>query len=486
MNEMPQNRISGKNGKEVPDILIQRIVNTRECFEIISAIIPAVFDVFSRKSRFVKCFSPPLEESLVKGFQTHANGDGTPTLKSLTLDPELTQAAIDVLPNLVNFVLDLVNELSKDIEAMPVQEKMEALSSVLQGIDFYKDGEYTTSWAKVFSDIHSQDPAFFTKQLGPAFEKWFAAIDFGEVKDALDASEKDIESLVKSVNDSMWKYPAKVVLLFSFIPSIANLGLKAVLDTISRLNRLAPDLLTDVLLSLLREVDTKSLAEIINEVSEIARKSHTGSALLGDAGTPMFPNEISAFLKSLVENIDHDLFWRAHQGWNEGAKTLKDAFFDTLREHPEHLMHHIRQTTEKRNNRIQSRITILETLDELPEDEVADAVEAALSGWNSHDMAEVLNLFSILANRLHQTKPGTLKSLVSEFVHSVDENEVKETVTWFVEDMADVTKPLARAVLPPLVNGMAGWFAPEDDGHQEEVDLMLKNLRTLLTREVSS
>ena len=53
-----------------------------------------------------------------------------------------------------------------------------------------------------------------------------------------------------------------------------------------------PDLLADIVISFLKELDGAAVAELGNELTEIVRKIHTGSALLGEPGRSPAPRDL--------------------------------------------------------------------------------------------------------------------------------------------------------------------------------------------------
>ena len=111
-------------------------------------------------------------------------------------------------------------------------------------------------------------------------------IDFGEIKETVDGSAENITALAGMINEEMWQYPAKMVCLLSLLPALGNIVSAPSVKTIGPINNLAPDLLTDVILSLVRDIDGKSIGMLVNELCELVRKIHTGSALIGDTGKP--------------------------------------------------------------------------------------------------------------------------------------------------------------------------------------------------------
>jgi len=116
----------------------------------------------------------------------------------------------------------------------------------------------------------------YAESLRPIVRELVENIDFGEVKEAAEFHRENIGDAVAMINEELWRYPAKVICLLSLLPAAANMTVSAAKETLMPINKLAPDLLADVVFSLVDDVDGKNIGELINELSELVRKIRTG------------------------------------------------------------------------------------------------------------------------------------------------------------------------------------------------------------------
>jgi len=175
----------------------------------------------------------------------------------------------------------------------------------------------------------------YAEILRPGFRKIIENIDFGELKETLDCSQDDIAAVVKMANEEMWQYPAKVVCLLSMLPSVANMTVSAVKETLTPINNLAPDLLGDVVLSLADEIDGKNIGLVINELCELVRKVHTGSVLLGEPGKPQSANTLSHLMQDTMSTININLLLKARASLSEIKEMSLQNLIDLLEQSPE-------------------------------------------------------------------------------------------------------------------------------------------------------
>jgi hypothetical protein len=82
-------------------------------------------------------------------------------------------------------------------------------------------------------------------------------------------------------------------------------------ETLKPINNLAPDLLGDVVFSLVDDIDGKNIGMLINELCELVRKIHTGSTLLGEQGKPQLPNTLSRLTCETMSTVDINLLLKA-------------------------------------------------------------------------------------------------------------------------------------------------------------------------------
>ena len=228
----------------------------------------------------------------------------------------------------------------------------------------------------------------------------------------------------------------------------------------------------------MRQLDVKSFGALVNQLTELTRKLRTGSALLGESGNPKFSQDIESVAKELFSALDPKLFFRANLFLNEGKTTVEKTFLKILRDKPELVKLGLSNLSTLKNHRIEMASRKLSLVDDLPEEEMANALEQGLSELDVQEVAEIINLTSILVNRIFSLKPELLHSLATQLVGSLDIDELKDATELFNSGVGEALKPLGRAVLPGLIKNFCEYFASEDDEYEDEVEearVILKN-----------
>ena len=325
------------------------------------------------------------------------------------------------------------------------------------------------------------DDLNYAEILRPGFRELIEYIDFGEIKEAMDCSQDDIAAVVRMANEEMWRYPAKVVCLLSLLPAAANMTVSVVKETLTPINTLAPDLLADVLLSLADDIDGKNIGMLINELGELVRKIHTGSALLGEPGKPQSANTLSRLTRETMSTIDINLLLKARMFMTEIKEMSQQSFIDLLEQSPELSREFFQSHFVSMIASIRKWSRKADAFERLFSDEdIAREFAKGMGKIDAQEVADTISRLCGILNRVRAVTPGIIRNTLSQAINSVDANEVGETVRWFTEDVVESLKPVASEVLPPLIRGIADLLRPDAAGVSVEIEEALAYLKSAI------
>lgn len=320
-----------------------------------------------------------------------------------------------------------------------------------------------------------------SKEARENFRRFIEAVDFGELKEALDRSSARSGPYIQMINEELWRYPAKVVCILSMLPALSNTALRGVRETAVPLNRMAPDLLADVVISLIINVDAKEISGIVNELAELVRKIHTGSALIGDPGKPALPELFEKISNEITESLDLALFLKASLMLGEIRGQLDRAIFGAVSSSPELMKEKLKKEFHKT---ALSATSLERTLDAIERGFSDDELEALISGGLSEidfqELASTVSRFCELTNRIYEINPDIIKGLLSQFFSSLDSLEAAETMGLIAADIAESVKPAAPVLLPPILKGFGEIISSARAENPEEMNEALDYLNRSL------
>ena len=292
--------------KNVLESVLKDILATKEARQAIIGFVPLLLETWSGdskiKTQVSKITSSIVKNQLSRPEDRHHKNE----IIALFEDENFVNNLTCLLPGLVN---DLTDALS-GINLGENGAAKDLLHTLLTETGKGRTGSVLTSMVRLVSHIHKTDPQFFTSTLEPGIQKWIQSVDFAELKEAVDGSGPDALAFVEMVNTVIWQYPSKVIGIFSLLPSFINVLAGSLNISLTKLNAVPPDLLTDIITSLMEEISAEEVSSVINELAEISRKLHTGSALLGEPGAPRLENALTDKIEDIIAQVDSRIFWK--------------------------------------------------------------------------------------------------------------------------------------------------------------------------------
>ncbi|HPQ53600.1 MAG TPA: hypothetical protein PK253_10135 [Spirochaetota bacterium] len=470
--------------RDLINTVVRALMGTDEFRAAMEVALPEAAALWAGTSRVKKALAAQAVASFEKGLSRRQSCAPDSGLSVLLEDPGFLPAASREFPSMVNGVIRFLGEVSADIAARPPDEQSEILRAFLSGVDAEKAGKLCTALGRMINGIHENDPLFFSETLRGAVKGLIAGIDFGEVKELVDGSVKDITAVAAMVNEELWRYPAKVVCLFSLIPAAVNIMVSSGAAAIAPMNTLAPDILADVMLSLGEELKGEEIGRLINEVSELVRKLHTGSALIGDQGRPKLPESVSALVENVMNAVDQELLLKAWNCVEDISGQLEGSIRGLLENNPRLAKEILRREFRKAGASLRRWNRNVESLEAVfSDDELSAELAKGMEEFDPQQFADTVNRICALLNRVHEIQPGLLKNILTQAVQSLDEYETGETFRRITEDIVESLKPVAPEVMPAVVRGFADLLRAGDNGSGEMRDALDYLRETLNGRE---
>jgi hypothetical protein len=464
--------------------LVADLLNSTELRGLAAAVGRHWLRDWSDHHRLKRLLAKPAAWALSKSL---APSDGTPLTERLQ-KPEHVETLAAQIPQMLRGLGPLLVSLVGAVEKLPTAAKQALLDRMLAGPEGVDDGaahSLLAGLARIAEDLYRHDPLFFSTRLSPLLDRWLGSTDFGELQALLAAGREDLRALIGQAISMLFEYPAKLVALLALVPDGLNLGIGALHDLLGHVNTLPPDIFTDLLLSIYRQVDATLIGQSVNRANEAIRQLHTGSTLIGEMDAPRFSNDLRDKLRDVAAQIDPALAIKARAALIDSRETLIRILIDTAQERPELLNLWLRQLAEGRNAEIRLFKRKIEAIETLPADDAVAALGAGLSSWNAYDLAETVNSLARLANRIGRLTPEVFKSLVTEFVNTLDLDELEESLARLAPDLARAIRPAFRRLAPPLIGELCAFFTPgeEDDGCDDAMQAAREQLRRLLLGE---
>lgn len=465
--------------------VLEQISNTKEVRQLAGNLLPELIRLWAisgtgagaARSAFRKSVAKAAGNSIKNAMMDEKGWNEAPHLHSLVSNDAFTSQTSTRTGLLLKDLLSLLINSAEEIQAMDVETKKRLIETIVRDLSSGKSAEFVTACCRAINDIHKDEPEFLSRALAPAFEKWITGLDFGELKETLETGIPAFSALMNMINTTMWQYPGKVISFLALVPSLGNITVDAFAQAVGMFNEKgSPDLVADVILSVLRETDAVTVGRLVNELAEMIRRLHVGSALIGEPGAPQLPNDVSVLLESVFSKINGEVLWKSRTAVAEIKEQAGRALTDVLADHPELLAGSLSTKNAVHNARFRTLSHRLETLESLDTEEINDALAQALAGLDLQEGANIINTAALLANRMFEDQPEVIRDKITSLMDALDTYEVSTFLENTGEIVGTALRPLARAMVPPLTKGFITALSVDDDEYEDAA----KNARHML------
>ncbi len=462
---------------------IKLALSTDEVQQLTRAVSSELLQSWAEKSWIKKRIAKRVEKKLHTHFQSE-NKDFTTEIISFLEEQNLAPVLLSQLPLGINGMIDVSLALMRDLEKLSAQEKTELAGKIIDKTTLHKSGELLTGTAAFLNEIHNGSPTFFTEKMAPHLNQWLVQTDFGELREALEKSEEDVIAWISAINESLSQSPAKMVCLYSCVPLLINIGVAGVLNSLVVHNTMAPEILADILCSLVKDIKTQPIGFLLNESNELLRKILTGSALLSDSGGSVLSKVLAEKTTAIHKELDFDLVYKVQKMLAKAREQYESDLIEKSKHNPDQAIAYFRRLitpfidAPRTWNR---KIAAIEEL--LTDEQISEETARCIAEIDVPELAETVNLFLTMVNTISPMLSEKGTNPMAQFVSALDVSEVSETIKMMTDDTVKSLKPIANEVMPHLVRGVTELLRPEAGENNTELAAALAEFRSVISQE---
>ncbi|MCX8172440.1 MAG: hypothetical protein N3D09_02360 [Archaeoglobaceae archaeon] len=205
---------------------------------------------------------------------------------------------ITPIPAVVNAGVMIANDALTRLE-LPPEVLASALFGTVNKLKIEEVGRLIGKASSLVNRVHEGNYILgrgdrkFKEIAENIMNKLLTSIDAEELSKAINAILDDLNDLSDGLNNALWRNPHFAMALTPLIPAMINLFIGIGAKTISKFNELPPELSSQVIASMLKEIDTKKIGEIL-----------TGIAKIVNGISESDPKAISSFINSAIAFSD--------------------------------------------------------------------------------------------------------------------------------------------------------------------------------------
>ncbi|MGB4268122.1 MAG: hypothetical protein WBK20_02955 [Spirochaetota bacterium] len=311
-----------------------------------------------------------------------------------------------------------------------------------------------TSTDKTVKEI--LDDETWWQELGDSLLHTIAANDMALLKHYADAVSAHAPKVASKVAFDIWMYPAKVLTLLACIPSVANCTIRCVNETLQPMNNQAPDLLADVVNSLIKEIDSQALGCTANQVFELIRKFDVGDELLKESALTPFEQSIKTIVHTVLAELDDKSKQQIFYNLLSLKNKITGGVLEGLQEHQvlDTLINFI--ILSKLHN-FQTARTLLNNY--RAQDNITD--------FPVEEFALFCNDLLRFIVSLHNTNKPLFDSIINRFAHALDTGVFQDFITQAGSECFTALKPVLMHIFPFVLRCWTELIQEEDETMQQ-------------------
>ncbi len=373
---------------------------------------------------------------------------------------KLVKSNRTLVPLVSTIVKDLLNEWSsgsriKKMLAWPVKKILpgEAKGDMPAKTNIVADiGRLITLSAASLNEGRDGRTEGKNGDTSAAVADFFANTDFGELLEMVERSEGGVRPAIEAFNEALWTYPTKFTSVAAMLGPLYRMGVKFLNEFLAPiLEKVGPDLLSDIIMNILKDSDSAGLAELTDGLNELVRRIHTGSLLLGKGDKSQLDVYLDDLMQAYHGAKNPYLQKMMPVYWGEIRESIASASERSLRDNEELFLAQIASIGASKSSDIKVRNARLRLYESVDQEKLGEAMSENLKEFDTYEAAGLINGFCGLLNRIHDIQPGILGSLVTGVVDSVSVDEVNRTVEWLIPELVEAVKPMASVFMPELI-----------------------------------
>jgi len=345
-------------------------------------------------------------------------------------------------------------------------------------------GKLITLGSQYMAQKDKTDPNRVANMLEKPLTDLLRHTDFGIIYEMIAVSEARAIATQEKIQQVMGEFPTKSGILPAIKLKKTNTAIKKRNLSLKNMENMPPEMLLSSMLNLVKSlIEAKELGTLINQVSELIRKCHTGNVILGEAGKSAIELTLLEKLADSWPEVDPVVFRKAVVGLLESYEAVSSAVMASISEQPEVFGELVSSFGLRKNTTIIRKSKKAALLEEfIDESDGTALIEKGLADLDTQEIGETLNTWLRIINSIHESQSDVALTPLSSLVSIIDLDELETAAQWILPNIIESIKPIAGAVMPSLINGVCELLTPEPGEDSEQIDEALSNLRNILSR----
>jgi len=343
-------------------------------------------------------------------------------------------------PALLHTLASFFRHLADSLNALPPEQRGVLLEKMIDKSDGAHLAQTVNACSLALMNLRRECPDL-ADRLQPELAALIARLDSGRLREGVLAASSLAADICLKLFEPALRDPAVLANLAGIVPPLLNDALRLAGGLLRRVD-LPPEVTASSLFNLMTELDVSALAGTINAAAVIVNQVHEGSAILG-GDEPYFKRVFAELAEGTLNRLDHREVARALVALGQDAEVGAKVLLDWLRHDPAVDRARLFAALKQGGARLGRAVAADPT--------VRQACEPPTLGRRLNDRL-------IAFNRRLEARPGAAQQYVRSVFTEIDPRELEQAVRHALDLITAALLSGGRraaAVLRPLA--AAGW-----------------------------
>jgi hypothetical protein len=354
-------------------------------------------------------------------------------------DPNFSLSVLAESPKRINFLVEGLVELGKQLANLPPKMADEFVANIADDLDAERFSELPRIWLPLLIHMVVSNPKALKKcfsietnlvnawakavpaafadnpdmpdTVGAALATATDDIDFGEVREAVEAITASFTIAFKPPLEKAVQNPIVLANLVGMLPPLLNMEIELLGHALTNIE-MPPEIVASAMFNTISALDAEGLGRALSATATLINQIHHGNYMLG-GGEPRFQAVLTEFTDRLLSTLDPAEAAKATVALAEDAETLSRVFADAIRTRPELAVIAAQTLVGAKTALLSAAAELIEEFSDLPEETVSQIVQSFKDPSTQQAAGRVVTAMAGLVGRLDKNDPELIAELLS-------------------------------------------------------------------------
>jgi hypothetical protein len=358
-------------------------------------------------------------------------------------DFEFTLSLMSVFPELINYMVEALLEMSTSLEQLPSELLDTFVISLFGRIDTDRMKEIPGAYFPILEKIN------FQEKLSAEIDRVVTESDYGKAREVLEEQLETWTAGTARVLEKMLDNPVIIANLVGMVPPLGNYLINVLSVLFGKLE-MPSEILASALFNTMSALDAEELGRALSGLFGQINLLHAGNIVLG-GDEPYFRGVFNDFTRRMLDNLDTGVASGAISALGEDLEVIAGVLIEQATRDPERLLPLAPMVASLMNSVFRIFSNALAEWTALPDETLREVSMAFHEKSEAVEIGRTIDLFITLALRLREANPEIQGERLAEGLEVINTERLELLIRGMAGDVkrAALANPGIKMTLQP-------------------------------------